>query len=155
MNFFTNYGGFIFMLIGAALAALLPGIGSAKCVGSVGEASAALLIDEPQKFARALIFQLLPGTQGLYGFIIGILAMGKGGMDMSLQNGLAVLIACLPMAFVGYYSAIYQAKVALADIDLLIKNESQSTKGIILAVMVETYAILALVISIMLLGKIA
>lgn len=155
MNFITNNGGFIFMLLGAALAALLPGIGSAKGVGSVGEASAALLIDEPQKFARALIFQLLPGTQGLYGFIIGILAMNKGGMDVSLQTGLAVLIACLPMAFVGYYSAIYQSKVALADIDLLIKNESQSTKGIILAVMVETYAILALVISIMLLGKIA
>lgn len=154
MNFFLENGGFILGLLGAALAAILPGIGSAKGVGMVGEAAAGVLIDEPQKFAKALIFELLPGTQGLYGFIICIMAMGKLNTGVDLAVGLAVLMACLPIAFVGYFSAVSQAKVSLADINLLIKNESQSTKGIILAVMVETYAILALVSSIMLLGKI-
>ncbi len=153
MEFLTQYGGFVFGLLGAALAAFLPGMGSAKGVGLVGESAAALLIDEPQKFARALIFQLLPGTQGLYGFIICIIAMNKVALDSPLQTGLAVFASCLPIAFAGYFSAIAQAKVSVGGIDLLIKNESQSTKGIILAVMVETYAILALVASIMLLGR--
>lgn len=154
MEFLLENGGFVLGLLGAALAAILPGIGSAKAVGMIGQSAAAMLIDEPQKFARALIFQLLPGTQGLYGFIICIMAMNKVGPFSNLQMGLAVLVACLPIAFVGYASALAQGKVSLADIDLLIKNESQSTKGIILAVMVETYAILALVSSIMLLGRI-
>ena len=154
MKFLLENGGLILGLLGAAFAAILPGIGSAKAVGMIGESAAAVLIDEPQKFARALIFQLLPGTQGLYGFIICIMAMNKVTEISSLQVGLAVLVACLPIAFVGYSSALSQGKVSLADIDLLIKNESQSTKGIILAVMVETYAILALVSSIMLLGRI-
>lgn len=153
MNF-ASYGGLIIGLLGAALAVFLPGVGSAKCVGMTGEAAAALMIDEPQKFARALILQLLPGTQGLYGFVIGILAMGKLGLDTTLQTGFSVLMCCLPIAIVGYFSAYYQAKVSLAGINILIKNESQSTKGIIFAVMVETYAILAFVMSLMLLGKI-
>lgn len=152
MNFFLQNGGFILGLLGAALAAILPGLGSAKCVGILGESAAAILIDEPQKFARALVFQLLPGTQGLYGFIICVIALGKLSPDMSLQAGLAILMACLPIIIVGYFSAVAQSKVTLADMDLLVKNEKQSTKGIILAVMVETYAILALVSSIMLLG---
>lgn len=153
MELLTQYGGFLLGLLGAAMAATLPGIGSSRGVGAVGEAAAAMLIDEPEKFGSALIFQLLPGTQGLYGFVVAILAMNKVSLQADLYQGLGVFIACIPIAFVGYRSAIYQAKIAVADIDLLIKNQSHSTKGIILAVMVETYAILALVISIMLLGS--
>lgn len=151
---FANNGGLVMGLLGASLAALLPGIGSAKSVGMCGESCAALMIDEPQKFARSLILQLLPGTQGLYGFIIGILSLRKLSMNMSLQSGLGILMACLPMAFVGLFSAYYQARVSLAGINILTKNESQSTKGIIFAVMVETYAILSLVISLMLLNAV-
>ena len=98
--------------------------------------------------------QLLPGTQGLYGFVIGILSIQRLSVGMSLQQGLALLMACLPMAFVGYFSAIYQAKVSLGGMNILVKNASQSTKGLIFAVMVETYAILALVMSLMLLGNV-
>lgn len=119
-----------------------------------GEAASALIIDEPHKFGKSLVLQLLPGTQGLYGFVIGIIAVGKLSSEVSLQTGLAVLMSCLPIAFVGFFSAIMQAKVSISGITILAKNESQSTKGIIYAVMVETYAILAFVMSIMLLGNI-
>ena len=61
--------GLVLAIVGAALAALLSGLGSAKGVGLVGEAAAGLLTEDLSKFTKVLILQILPGTQGLYGFI--------------------------------------------------------------------------------------
>ena len=61
-----NFGGFIFGALGVALAVGLAGIGSAKGVGLAGEAVSGLLTEQPEKFGKALILELLPGTQGLY-----------------------------------------------------------------------------------------
>ena len=128
---FAQYGGVLFATLGAAVAVFLSGVGSAKGVGMVGEVAAGLMAEEPEKFGKSLVLQLLPGTQGLYGFVIGLL----------------VFVACLPIAIAGYGSAIFQGRVAASGISLLAKNEEQSTKGIVYAVMVETYALLAFVIS--------
>lgn len=156
MNFgemLMENGGIIFAVIGIALAVILSGIGSAKGVGIVGEAATGLIIEEPEKFGKSLVLQLLPGTQGLYGFVIGLMSLGSLSVDMTLANGMFILFACLPIAFVGYYSAIYQAKTAAAGLAILAKNEEHSTKGIIYAVMVETYALLAFVMSLILLSS--
>ena len=157
LEIFKNTG-LVFGIIGIALAVILPGIGSAKGVGMVGQSATAVVIDEPEKFAKSLILQLLPGSQGLYGFAIGLLALNrlpKNPLMMTTQQGLYLLVACLPIAFVGLYSAISQAKVSTAGITILIKNESQQVKGIIYAVMVEIYALLSFVISFILLGAVA
>lgn len=157
LEMFKN-AGLVFAIIGIALAVILPGMGSSKGVGMVGEAATAVVIDEPEKFAKSLILQLLPGSQGLYGFAIGLLALNRlpqNPLMMTTQQGLYLLAACLPIAFVGLYSAVSQAKVSTAGITILIKNESQQVKGIIYAVMVEIYALLAFVISFILLGAIA
>ena len=66
-------------LSGAALAVGLACVGSARGVGMVGRAAAGALSVEPDKFARALILQILPGTQGLYGLVIWFLALIKLG----------------------------------------------------------------------------
>ena len=153
MTIFEQNGGVVFGILGAALAVLLSGIGSARGVGLAGEAAAGLVIDEPEKFGKSLVLQLLPGTQGLYGFVIGLMVLGKLKPEMPIQTGLGILMACLPIAFAGYGSAIAQGRVAASGISLLAKNEEQNTKGIIYAVMVETYALLAFVVSIMLLAK--
>jgi len=156
MNFgqaLVENGGIAFGVLGIALAVLLSGIGSAKGVGIVGEAASGLIIEEPEKFGKSLVLQLLPGTQGLYGFVIGLMSLGSLRVDMSLGEGLYMLFACLPIALVGLYSAMYQAKVAAAGIAILAKNEEQSTKGIIYSVMVETYALLAFVMSLILLSS--
>jgi V/A-type H+-transporting ATPase subunit K len=156
MNFgeiITQNGGIVFAALGIALAVILSGIGSAKGVGMVGEAATGLIIEEPEKFGKSLVLQLLPGTQGLYGFVIGLMSLGSLSTSMSLINGLYILFACLPIAFVGYFSAIYQAKTAAAGLAILAKNEEHSTKGIIYAVMVETYALLSFVMSLILLSS--
>lgn len=152
-QFLVQNGGIVMATLGAALATLLSGIGSARGVGIVGEVATGLMSEEPEKFGKSLVLQLLPGTQGLYGFVIGLMVLGKLNASMTFQNGLGILMACLPVALAGYGSAIAQGRVAASGISLLAKNEEQNTKGIIYAVMVETYALLAFVVSIMLLAK--
>ena len=146
MTIFQQYGGVVFGVLGAALAVLLSGIGSARGVGIAGQAAAGLVIDEPEKFGKAMVLQLLPGTQGLYGFVIGLFIMFRLSPEMT--------IAGLPVGFVGLRSALYQGQVAVAGINILAKNETHQTKGIILAVMVETYAILAFAMSFLLLNQV-
>ncbi len=148
-----NNGGLFFAAIGATLAVVLAGIGSAKGVGIVGEAATGLVTEEPQKFGKALVLQLLPGTQGLYGFVIGFLIFTKMTSGMPFDQGLYLLGASLPVAFTGLWSAISQGRVAAAGIQILAKNEEHNTKGIILSAMVETYALLGFVISFMLVSK--
>ena len=155
MDWFVNSGGVIFGAIGVILAVLLSGIGSSRNVGRIGEAASGLMIEQPEKFVSSLILQLLPGTQGLYGFVIAIMALGSLSANMGLGEGLYLLMACLPVAIAGWITANYQGKVALAGINLIAKNGEQTTKAIIFSVMVETYALLAFVISIMLVNAVS
>ena len=155
MAVLAQNGGVVFGILGAALAVLLAGLGSTRGVQMAGEAAAGLVIDEPEKFGKAMVLQLLPGTQGLYGFVIGLFIMFKLRVDMSLIEGLYYVMVSLPVGIVGLKSAYYQAKVAVAGINILAKNEEHQTKGIILSVMVETYAILAFAMSFLLLSSVA
>ena len=154
-EFIVSYGGVFFAGLGIAVAVFLAGIGSAKGIGIVGQAASGLIIEEPEKFGRSLVLQLLPGTQGLYGFVIGLLVLGQLDAGMTLAHGMYLLAACLPIGFVGWQSAIAQGKVAAAGISILAKNEEHSTKGIIYSVMVETYALLAFVISLILVNAVS
>ncbi len=150
-TFMTNYGGVVFTVLGAAFAVFASGIGSARGCGLVGKTATGIITEEPEKFGKALILQLLPGTQGLYGFIIGFLISLQLASGVGLTQGIFLFIASLPVGIVGYKSAIYQAEVATAGLQILAKNPSQNTKGIIFAAIVETYAILGFVTSIILL----
>ena len=142
-------------ILGAVLAALLAGIGSAKSVGLVGQAASGLVSEDPAKFSKALILELLPGTQGLYGLLLAILLLSKLGLlggtplELTALQGLSYFFACLPMAFGGMLSAFTQGKVAAAGVNLIAKRAEESGKAIIMTAMVETYAILALLISIL------
>lgn len=146
--------GLAFALLGAALAALLAGIGSAIGVGVAGQAAAGVVTEDPSKFGKVLILQLLPGTQGIYGLLIAFLTLSQigilgGSYEISLVKGLAYFAACLPMAFVGLWSARMQANAAVASISLVAKKPDQFGKSMILPAMVETYAVLALLVSLL------
>ena len=151
-NFFIENGGIILAVLGMALATFLPGSGSAKGTGMTGEAAAALTVEQPEKFGKALVLQLLPGTQGLYGFVIGFFIYQQitGGDAITFEKGLYLLMAALPVAIVGYASAQRQARVAIAGVNILAKNEDEFVKGVVYSVMVELYAILGFVISLLL-----
>lgn len=146
----ANNGGFILATLGIALAVGMSGVGSAKGVGLVGEAAASLITEEPEKFGKALVLQLLPGTQGLYGFVIGFLVFTRLDPALTLGQGVYLLMASIPVAVAGLWSAIAQARAAAAGIAILAKRPEHNTKGIIFAAMVETYALLGFVISFLL-----
>lgn len=152
-EFFMTNGGLICAVFGMAIATIFSGIGSAKGVGFTGEAAAALTTSQPEKFGQSLVLQLLPGTQGLYGFVIAVMIFLQVSADMPLAKGIALLAASLPVAFSGLGSGIAQGKVAAASIQILAKKPEHMIKGVIYAAMVETYAILGFVISIMILTK--
>ena len=147
--------GLAIAIIGAVLAALVAGIGSAKGVGLVGEAAAGVVSEDPSKFSKLLILQLLPGTQGLYGLLTTVLVLNKLGVlsgnaiNLTVPQGLMYFGACMPIMIVGYFSAIAQARTAAAGVGVVAKKPDQNGKAITMSAMVETYAILALLVSIL------
>ena len=155
MAFLESIGGLALGLLGAALAAALACIGSAKGTGIAGEAGAGLVSEDPSKFGKAMIMQVIPGTQGLYGFVALFLVLGQTGLlsgsvlDLSLTQGLSFFAACLPIMLGGWLSAIFQGRVAAASINIVAKRPEAATKGIIYCGIVEFYAILSLVATIM------
>ena len=153
VDFLVENGGNIMGAVAVAIAVFLSGMGSAKGTGMTGEAAAGLTVEEPAKFGKALVLQLLPGTQGLYGFVIGFMILGKLGGDLNFQQGLYYIFAALPIGVVGYFSAVAQAKVAVSGMNILAKNEDNFVQGIVYSVMVELYAILGFVISLLLVNN--
>lgn len=145
--------GIVYALLGAAVAVFLAGAGSALGVGIAGQAASGVMSEDPSKFAKVLIMQLLPGTQGLYGLIIGFVTLSKigllggGSVEVSVQTGLMILAACLPIGIVGLISGKSQGKTSAAAIGIIAKKPDQFGKAMLFPAMVETYAILALLIS--------
>ena len=143
-------------ILGAALATFMAGIGSAKGVSMVGRAAAGLLSENPNLFGKALALQALPMTQGLYGFVTGFLilfkigALGSTPVELTVAEGGYYLFASLPIAIVGLCSAIKQAEVAVAGVSLLAKRPDKLGNAITSTALVETYAIFAVLVSILL-----
>ncbi|PIU16331.1 permease [bacterium (Candidatus Gribaldobacteria) CG08_land_8_20_14_0_20_39_15] len=148
--------GLILALAGAALCVILAGVGSIIGVGKSGQAGAGVVSEEPEKFGKVLLLQALPSTQGIYGFIGTFWVIIKLGLlsgnvpDISWQAGLAIMLACLPVALNGLISAIYQARVAVSSMNIVVKQPQDAGKGVIMSAMVETYAVLGLLATILL-----
>jgi len=152
--------GLVFALLGSALAIGLAGIGSALGVGIAGEAGAGVMTEDPGKFGQVLLLQALPGTQGIYGLLAGFWVLIKLGLfggtpaAVTIAQGMQIMFACLPIAIVGLLSGISQGKTAAASIGLIARRPEETGKAIILPAMVETYAVLSLLATILLLNSI-
>lgn len=157
LEFIESYNGLFMAFLGAALAVGLSCVGSAKGTGIVGEAAAGLLSQQPEQFSKCLILQVLPGTQGLYGIVVWFFALytigvfSGGIVPLTVQQGLAIFGACMPMALGGLLSAIAQGRVAAASINIVAKKPNDWFKGTIMCGIVEFYAILSLLASVILL----
>jgi len=145
--------GIIFAAAAAVLSAAMAGVGSAIGVGMAGEAAAGVVSEDPDRFGSCLLLQLLPG---IYGLLIAFVIATKAGLlggavqAVTVTNGLNLLLAACPAAFGGWLSAIAQGKVAAAGINLVAKKPEEFGKAMLMTVMVETYAVLALLISFLL-----
>ncbi len=147
--------GNFYAILGAAIAVFVSGIGSAIGVGRAGQASAALLGKQPKNFGSCLTLQLLPSTQGLYGFVVafmllsGIGALGGDMAAIDTATGLSYMAYCFPVAFVGLGSAIMQGNVAIGCIGLVGKQEKIFGKAIVMVILVEIFAVFAFIVSLL------
>jgi V/A-type H+/Na+-transporting ATPase subunit K len=143
-------------VLGAVISVILGGIGSIIGVAKSGRAASGIVSEEPEKFGKVLLLQALPSTQGIYGFIGAFWVIIKLGLLsgsiplISWQTGLSLALACLPVAIGGLLSGIYQGTVSVAGMNIVAKKPQESGKGVILAAMVETYAVLGLLATILL-----
>ena len=157
MEFLFQHSGLAIGLLGAGLAACLAGAGSGIGTGIAGEAGTGLITEDPSKFGKVMILQVVPGTQGLYGlvvFFVAIMNMGLldgSALSLSFVDGCRYFAACLPIGIGGLVTAIAQGKVAAGAVNLLAKNPDHWAKGLILCITVEFYAILSLLASMMML----
>ena len=154
--------GMTLALVGAGMAALFAGIGSAIGIGIAGRSATGVLSEKPERYGQMFIMVVLPGTQGFYGFLAAFMVMLQLNFfkkdvpvpDLSFALGLQVLIACLPIAFAGLVSAIFQGKVCAGGIMMAAKRPEMAFKaGVVYAVMVEVYAVLGLLVTIFMLLK--
>jgi V/A-type H+/Na+-transporting ATPase subunit K len=143
-------------VLGAALAVGLSGFGSATGISIAGQVADGVLAEDPDIFGRVLIFVAMPGTQGIYGFLGAFLILLKAGIiggapieTMTLTQGWMFCFAGLPVGLGGWISGIYQGKVCATGISLAVKRPEAMMKGVIYGAMVETYAILGLLITIL------
>ena len=144
--------GMVFALTGVVFAVVLAGIGSSKGVGMASEAASAVIQDDPSKFGKLLVLQLLPGTQGLYGLIVGVMVLLNvgilgGEVVKDVATGLAYLASCLPIAIGGYFSAKSQGRVCVTGVNLTAKRPEESSKAIVSASLIELYALLGFITS--------
>lgn len=152
--------GYVIAVIGIAFCVLMCGIGSAVGLYKTATAAAGVLGENPKKFGKLVVLMLLPATQGLYGFLVAILAVNKLDALMvanvleetvaeATAHGWAILGACLPMALSGFVSAFFQGKTAVNCIYAAAKQDSLGFKIAMGPAMIEFYALLGLVISIL------
>ena len=138
------------------MAAALAGVGSILGVRTAGQASAGLVAEDPDKFGKVLLLTALPGSQGIYGFLAAIIIANKIGLlggeivNIDIAMGLAVLMAALPIAITGLFSGMYQGRVVAAGVNVTAKKPDASGKAVILSAIVETYAVLGLLVTILL-----
>lgn len=144
--------GQILAYAGAVIAFFVASLGSSKAVGLAGQVGAGVLTEDPGKFGSVMVLEALPSTQAIYGFVIAFLIIGKVSPEMTIQQGLYLLAAGLPVGIVGCISAIWQGKVAASGIQLISKRSDALGSAITLALMVETFAVLSLIVSILMIG---
>lgn len=152
--------GQILALLGAVIAVVGSGMGSSAGVGIAGQTSAGVSTENPEVNSKLLLLQLLPATQGIYGFLIAVIVLintnvlGGAMKAVELYQGLGIMMGCLPIGFVGFFSGIKQGQVAAAAMIMTGQRPEMSGKGITMTVMVETYAVLALLTSFLIVNSI-
>ena len=150
--------GLVISICGGAMAVIFCGIGSSIAVGLAGQAANGVLSENPERFGNMLLLVALPGTQGVYGFLSGFLVIMKLGLlageviHPNILQGWQIFGSCLPIAISGLISAIHQGKVCTAGIAVAAKHPEASMRALIYVALVETYAVLGLVITIFLLN---
>lgn len=151
----TLFSGAGIALLGGVITAALGGVGSIQGVSKVGKTGMGVLAEDPNLFGKVLILQALPATNGIYGLLVWFMVMLQAGFfngsytDISILQGVLMFVGCVPSMIVFYPGAVKQGEVSSAGCELLLKRPGEQAKALVLTAMIETYAIFALLISVL------
>lgn len=152
---FWGITGNIWAILGATVAFLVAGIGSCIGMGRAGQAGAGVLTEEPGRFGAVMVLQATNSTQAIYGFVVAFLILAKITVEpLSVENGLMLFAAAIPTGFVGLISAIYQGRITVAGMQMIAKRGEAMGRAVTLILMAEMFAIIALIVSILIIGKV-
>ena len=147
--------GFSIAVLGLALSTILCGIGSSLGLKYTVSTLSGVAAGDPSKVGKCMLIALLPATQGLYGLVISIIGMGNlANVAADPAQGYAMFFAACIMAISGFASAILQGKAASSAIVAVGKKDELSGKLMMYPAMIEMYALLGLVASILIMGAI-
>ncbi len=149
--------GVILAAIGAGLAVGLPGLGSAIGSGLAGASASGVIAEKKQEFVTGLIFEALPQTAVIFGFVIAIMIVGlindpvKGGLGMSVLDGAKMLGAGLAMGIAGL-TPIGQGPAAAAGIGSTARSPATKVNNIVYTAIPDLSVIMGFVIAFMLIS---
>jgi V/A-type H+-transporting ATPase subunit K len=150
----------VLVFLGAVISALLGFIGSTLGMSYAGRAGAAVVAERPELFGKILLMQALPGSQGIYGLVGAFLILNFSGLlggtadGLTVSIGLQYILVGLPIGLSGLFSGIYQGMIAANGIAIIAKDDSLTAQAIVLAAMIETWAIFGILIGFILLSAI-
>ena len=145
-------------VLGAAIAAGLAGAGSTMGVSQTGQTGAGLVAEDESQFGNVLLLSALPGSQAIYGLLASILILQNTGVltgefaSITWQDGLIFAFAGIPVGITCLASGQFQGKVLASGIQVIAKDKSKIGQVIILAALVETFAVFGLLISILMIN---
>ena len=158
MNFFVN-NGIGWAVAGAMVCVMFGGWGSALGLRISGSQAAGVLSEKPELFGKLLVIVALPGTQGFYALITGImiairtgLVGGAGDPVCPPELGMAFFFLGVGVGVVQYRSAIYQGEASAAAINLIARRPEESGRAILFPALIETYAVVALLAGILMMN---
>lgn len=165
-QFFTTYfiqNGVGWAVFGAMLAVMFGCIGSAVGIRIASSQAAGVLSEKPELFGKLLVLMALPGTQGFYGFIcsifiaqqIGLIESMNKAITLSPQAGIGLLFVGFGVGLVQLFSSINQGITSAASINLVGKRPDEGGRAILFPALVETYAVVALLIGILMITWLA
>lgn len=153
---FWGLAGADWALLGGGLAAILGGIGSAIGITIASAVVSGIVTEDGEKFGKLFPLAVMPGTQGIYGFITAVMVLVffkilGATEDIALAGsvGFKVFLACQPVAWLCLVTAIFQGKTGAAAAGIVARRDEDAGKALIFPALVETYAVLALIVTIL------
>ena len=146
--------------LGAAISLGLAGVGTAIGLGFAGVAGTAILSEDPNKFGSVLVWNALPQTQMIYGFLVAILIMlGAGliggeeaGAGVAITEGVGIIaLGAGIVTGVAGLSGIGQGSVCAGGAIATAKRPDVFGQSLVLGVLAETPAIFGVVIAVLML----
>jgi V/A-type H+-transporting ATPase subunit K len=148
----------VWAFAGAAFAIIGGGIGSAIGLSSASNTASGIITEDADKFGRVLLLAAMPSTQGIYGFITALLVMiltgllfGEAVPDLSAKAGFSIFLSCLPVAFLGAVTGAYQGLASAGAAGMVARRDEEAGRALIFPALVETYAVFALITTVLML----